>query len=1210
MPGAMLNTYYYPHRHRSHSIPSNHPKHPPPALSDPELPASPEHPRSAKDHLESPANPSSLPAPTSPSQKSKQSPYTLFASSTARVGRKFGRKSSTAEAPGPISGSVPGSFTEVQGQRGSDNSNPTGAPPRPLRNPARPLVPKRPSTSSGIPSRQPFLQPRLSTSSGGRSALSGSESGAASTQGFVPGSSSSQRPSTASGGKPTPSTALSKQAAAIYGPRGPTGSAGGREGMFFWEISSQKGSGSGSEYPGSRRKSTSSRKTTGSDNRTIQSTSSTQSQVGSSSSSHNHSNSINTNTNTNRNRSDSNNTNANQRAANQRSPVSSPQRLRSNSGGGEIQWNPSQRNLLTPAQRIQSDTYNRNNTSTTTSGQRSNTSPSQRNATVSPQRASTIPPSQRTVRTRSDSTSASASRAPDFSTADRTILEELKRNIQARDAQFVVRGGRKHHPFLPGEVPYPRDYDRLVVDHDVWETQFVQQVCGSVTWHVFERPPTKVLDLGCGTGSWILECARQWKDCHFVGLDIVPLHPDLQQVGLFDLASRVTWVQANFLDKLPFPNEEFDYVHIKRIARGVPEDKWDSLFDEISRVMKPGGAFEMIEEDLYFPGMLRDTASTSSRVSTPILPSTPPRTASASPVAFEPKILDHSPRHQQHDTETTIRPETLSPPSQHFAPSISIDDSHSSDQSITRSAKVSGPSPYRPNKRHSFASSLLFLSDLSTASALSLSDIHPRGISLSIPGLGTQRSEMDLRASARASAASPPRIVESPPTPSSPAKRTSQSSSNAPLFLLRTLPKAPPNPRDHALLETIYSEMHSSRFVNLAPLALLPNYLSLYFKDVRTHMPIIVTFPPPSRNHLHDHIVDDDSSSSSDEDEPFDAPHNLPPGHRKVGGDSPAVAKNPSIVNLNRLSTYVGTKEVMRKTQPYVTVDSTRTSALSPTTRASILAPLNDPRGSTLFQPRTSSTDEEASLNSASLDISETLMSSYLFEGSTPGLYNRTSPFVKGNRLPNKTFNFDLQSLQLHLSTRVSEILACREAMWDWVLDYQLAARSSSPKRRRQSGIEDEAKRDLIQLTRGDFEELLMYFELDMKDHTALGNVLEERFSWNVMHMARTQDRKAFEAACDRWTEYQQDLQNQRQRLHHSASILPTSNEADEKLGPGGVRRSKSDAQPLRRNRSRRSGDNVGDSTREEEVEEDGVSSVLPTQRLSRTLRVFVCWKP
>ncbi|EGN98295.1 hypothetical protein SERLA73DRAFT_183223, partial [Serpula lacrymans var. lacrymans S7.3] len=75
-------------------------------------------------------------------------------------------------------------------------------------------------------------------------------------------------------------------------------------------------------------------------------------------------------------------------------------------------------------------------------------------------------------------------------------------------------------------------------------------------------------------------------------LDIVPLHPDLMHVTSPELARRVQWIQANFLEGLPFPNDEFDFVHIKRIARGVPEDKWDDLFEEISRVMKPGGALE------------------------------------------------------------------------------------------------------------------------------------------------------------------------------------------------------------------------------------------------------------------------------------------------------------------------------------------------------------------------------------------------------------------------------------------------------------------------------------------------------------------------------------------------------------------------------------------------------------------------------------------
>ncbi|KAL7280151.1 hypothetical protein ACG7TL_006570 [Trametes sanguinea] len=203
-----------------------------------------------------------------------------------------------------------------------------------------------------------------------------------------------------------------------------------------------------------------------------------------------------------------------------------------------------------------------------------------------------------------------------FSTLDRAILEELRQKMRAREDQFVIRSGRKYHAFPAEEVPYPRSYDRQVVDLDVWDNLWQQQLGGSITMHVFKTAPARVLELGCGTGTWILNAAREWKDSLFVGVDVVPLHPDLIQVGSFDLASRITWVQANF--------------RIVRVARGVPEDKWDGLLEEVTRVMKPGGAFEMWEEDLRFPGSSRETDSV---IDAPeprhVSPPTPPQTDSS-----------------------------------------------------------------------------------------------------------------------------------------------------------------------------------------------------------------------------------------------------------------------------------------------------------------------------------------------------------------------------------------------------------------------------------------------------------------------------------------------------------------------------------------------------------------------------------------------------
>jgi hypothetical protein len=93
-------------------------------------------------------------------------------------------------------------------------------------------------------------------------------------------------------------------------------------------------------------------------------------------------------------------------------------------------------------------------------------------------------------------------------------------------------------------------------------------------------PQTTAYGVVTGTGTWILNSARSWRVCdspaevafivdmditgfsvcwygvqssrvdlefisQYKGLDIVPLHPDLQQVGSPDLASRITWIQTN-----------------------------------------------------------------------------------------------------------------------------------------------------------------------------------------------------------------------------------------------------------------------------------------------------------------------------------------------------------------------------------------------------------------------------------------------------------------------------------------------------------------------------------------------------------------------------------------------------------------------------------------------------------------------------------------
>ncbi|KAI9510592.1 hypothetical protein F5148DRAFT_976528 [Russula earlei] len=665
-----------------------------------------------------------------------------------------------------------------------------------------------------------------------------------------------------------------------------------------------------------------------------------------------------------------------------------------------------------------------------------------------------------------------------FSTADRAILKELKLGAAARESQFKIKGSKKHHAFPANEAPYPRNYERSVIDHDVWETAFIRQLCGSLTFHVVETPPTKVLDLGCGSGYWILECAKLWRNCEFVGLDLVPLHPDLSHLGSSDLASRIKWVQANCLEALPFPNEEFDFVHVKRIARGIPEDKWDSLLEEISRVMKPGAAIEVIEEDLFFPGES---------------PYPPPLSQSSTPIPYI----------------------TASPTSSYHLPNGPYYNASGFSQfgsAATISTKAE-QSPLRP-------------STVGTSRSLTLQASIRNNDTVNLPG------NSDLLYS----------------------------------DALRPAPGAPLNPRDHSLLEYIYTEMHAARFINLSPLSLLANSLPVYFSSVRSHAPIMFTFPPSDSVGV---------SRSTDE--------------RGVREATPSSAQ-PCRKDSSKITsaTLIGRRQILNHTQKYVFLDE---SAVAP----GMMTARQKASSSSSQLPSTAcsvSTPTQHRFPSISMPISSE--TSPLPEGHTTSVastaYSQAvDDDIDGatwlNTLPNRHLKFDLRSLNLHLSARVTEILACAEAMWGWVCEYQDSQRphhgqqphlhkehSQSRNIRGEKGGANRFSAELMNMSRAEFDVLLTGFELDMRDCININSCISSAFQVPAPVLPPTNERKAFDKACEKWEEYRM-----KQRERSKARPSETS--------------------------PREGTDSAAQLDEVEAADSTG-------QRLSRTFRVFCAWKP
>jgi ubiquinone/menaquinone biosynthesis C-methylase UbiE len=103
-----------------------------------------------------------------------------------------------------------------------------------------------------------------------------------------------------------------------------------------------------------------------------------------------------------------------------------------------------------------------------------------------------------------------------------------------------------------------------------------------------------VLEVGCGTGSLIVQLKRSHPATDVVGLDPDPKALARARRKAARAAVSIQLDQG-FGDELPYPDASFDRVFSSLMFHHVPTDQKGNTLREVQRVLKPGGEFHMLD---------------------------------------------------------------------------------------------------------------------------------------------------------------------------------------------------------------------------------------------------------------------------------------------------------------------------------------------------------------------------------------------------------------------------------------------------------------------------------------------------------------------------------------------------------------------------------------------------------------------------------------
>ncbi|KAI9476027.1 MAG: S-adenosyl-L-methionine-dependent methyltransferase [Benjaminiella poitrasii] len=165
-------------------------------------------------------------------------------------------------------------------------------------------------------------------------------------------------------------------------------------------------------------------------------------------------------------------------------------------------------------------------------------------------------------------------------------------SMRSRSVNSITIDGRSYHHDSHNTSILPRDeleQDRLNSQHFSLKALYGGNILPSVKNSLPAN--AKILDLGCGSGCWVMEMAVEHPYYQFIGVDMADMFPTTIR------PENVKFELYNILNGLSYPDNSFDYIHMRLMITGLRSEEWPKVIAEIYRVLKPGGLVQLVESD-------------------------------------------------------------------------------------------------------------------------------------------------------------------------------------------------------------------------------------------------------------------------------------------------------------------------------------------------------------------------------------------------------------------------------------------------------------------------------------------------------------------------------------------------------------------------------------------------------------------------------------